>query len=37
MSKQEWKRQAKEMETIVQEVEGSDDRTYLPEDSKKEQ
>lgn len=37
MSKQEWTRQAKEMEAIVQEVEGADDRTYLPEESKKEQ
>ena len=29
MGKQEWERQSKEMEDIVQEVEGDDDRGYL--------
>jgi len=31
MGKQEWKRQAEEMETIVQQVEGDDDRSYEDE------
>lgn len=31
MGSAEWKRQAKEMEKIVQEVEGEDDRSYGPE------
>ncbi|KAE9978448.1 hypothetical protein EG328_001446 [Venturia inaequalis] len=31
MSSKEWARQSKEMEKMVVEVEGSDDRTYLPE------
>lgn len=31
MSTKEWARQSKEMEKMVVEVEGSDDRTYLPE------
>lgn len=35
MSKAEWNRQAKEMETIVKEVEGEDDRSYLPSEAKK--
>jgi Delta7-sterol 5-desaturase len=30
MGTKEWARQSKEMEKIVKEVEGSDDRTYLP-------
>lgn len=29
MGKAEWERQSKEMEKIVEEVEGSDDRGYL--------
>lgn len=33
-SKEEWNRQAKEAEIMVVEVEGSDDRSYLP-DAKK--
>jgi lathosterol oxidase len=38
MSKEEWTRQTKEMEKVVKEVEGSDDRTYSPhEDTKKSQ
>ena len=28
MSKKEWERQSKEMETIVKEVEGDDERSY---------
>lgn len=28
MSKQEWERQSREMETIVKEVEGDDERSY---------
>ncbi len=28
MGKQEWERQVKEMETVVREVEGDDDRSY---------
>jgi lathosterol oxidase len=28
MGKREWERQSKEMETIVKEVEGEDDRSY---------
>ena len=28
MSKAEWERQSKEMETVVKEVEGDDDRAY---------
>lgn len=35
LSDAEWKKQAKEMETIVKEVEGADDRTYDPVDVKK--
>jgi lathosterol oxidase len=35
MSKEEWKRQQKEMEKIVKEVEGEDDRTYLPDSKEK--
>lgn len=31
MSKKEWDRQSKEMEKMVKEVEGKDDRTYLPD------
>lgn len=34
MSSKEWNRQAKEMEKLVKEVEGEDDRTYLPEAEK---
>ncbi|KAI9714863.1 MAG: c-5 sterol desaturase [Bogoriella megaspora] len=36
MGKGEWERQSREMEMMVREVEGGDDRTYLPE-AKKEQ
>ena len=32
MSQEEWERQRKEMEKMVVEVEGKDDRTYEPED-----
>jgi Delta7-sterol 5-desaturase len=32
MSKEEWERQSKEMEKIVKEVEGEDDRSYGPPD-----
>ncbi|KAL9093345.1 MAG: hypothetical protein Q9165_004086 [Trypethelium subeluteriae] len=32
MGKEEWERQTKEMETVVKEVEGDDDRTYLPDE-----
>jgi lathosterol oxidase len=35
MSKEEWAKQSKEMETIVKEVEGSDDRNYLPDEETK--
>jgi lathosterol oxidase len=35
-SKAEWARQSKEMEKLVVEVEGTDERSYLP-DEKKEQ
>ncbi|KAF2733502.1 hypothetical protein EJ04DRAFT_524436 [Polyplosphaeria fusca] len=35
MCQTEWKRQAAEMEKIVKEVEGSDDRSYEPDESKK--
>ncbi|KAF2114950.1 hypothetical protein BDV96DRAFT_646813 [Lophiotrema nucula] len=35
MCQSEWKKQSKEMEKIVQEVEGKDDRSYLPEEPKK--
>jgi lathosterol oxidase len=31
MSTKEWAKQSKEMEKVVKEVEGSDDRTYLPD------
>jgi lathosterol oxidase len=31
MSKEEWAKQSKEMEAVVKEVEGSDDRSYLPD------
>ena len=37
MSKAEWERQSKEMEQLVREVEGQDDRAYLPEEEKKQQ
>ncbi|KAI9844106.1 MAG: c-5 sterol desaturase [Sclerophora amabilis] len=37
MAKKEWERQAKEMEDIVREVEGSDDRKYEPGEEKKAQ
>jgi lathosterol oxidase len=36
-SKAEWERQSKEMERLVIEVEGKDERSYLPEESKKQQ
>jgi len=36
-SKDEWARQKAEMERMVVEVEGSDDRTYLPNEAKKTQ
>ena len=32
MGKQEWQRQVKEMETVVQQVEGDDDRSYDEEE-----
>jgi Delta7-sterol 5-desaturase len=32
MGKKEWDRQVKEMEAMVKEVEGVDDRTYDPEE-----
>lgn len=32
MSQKQWQKQVKEMETIVKEVEGEDDRVYLPEE-----
>ncbi|KAJ9134415.1 C-5 sterol desaturase [Pleurostoma richardsiae] len=35
MSQSTWKKQADEMEQIVKEVEGSDDRVYLPDEPKK--
>ncbi|KAK2794937.1 c-5 sterol desaturase [Onygenales sp. PD_12] len=35
MAKDEWERQAKEMETFVKEVEGDDDRTYEETETKK--
>jgi len=34
MSKAEWERQSKEMETVVKEVEGDDDRSYEEETSR---
>jgi lathosterol oxidase len=34
MCQKEWKKQSEEMEKIVKEVEGVDDRTYLPETKK---
>lgn len=34
MSKAEWERQSKEMETVVREVEGDDDRSYEGEEQK---
>lgn len=37
MGPAEWDRQKKEMEKIVKEVEGEDDRTYEPEETKKDQ
>jgi Delta7-sterol 5-desaturase len=37
MSKQQWTKQVSEMERIVKEVEGSDDRVYLPDEGKKTQ
>ena len=33
MSQEEWERQSKEMEKMVVEVEGKDDRSYAPEES----
>lgn len=33
MAAAEWEKQAKEMEKVVKEVEGKDDRTYGPPDS----
>ena len=36
-SQEEWLRQSKEMEKMVKEVEGSDDRSYLPDEEKKQQ
>ena len=33
MSKEEWQRQTQEMEKMVVEVEGEDDRSYGPEES----
>lgn len=35
MAQKEWEKQAKEMETMVLEVEGSDERTYDEQDVKK--
>lgn len=35
MSKDEWSRQQKEMEKTVKEVEGDDDRVYLPDAGEK--
>jgi lathosterol oxidase len=35
MSREEWSKQIKEMEKAVLEVEGSDDRTYLPDSETK--
>lgn len=35
MSKEEWDRQKKEMEIVVKEVEGSDDRSYEPDENVK--
>ncbi|KIX98022.1 uncharacterized protein Z520_06101 [Fonsecaea multimorphosa CBS 102226] len=35
MGKKEWEKQSREMEEIVKEVEGKDDRGYLAEDEKK--
>ncbi|KAF2666421.1 hypothetical protein BT63DRAFT_434175 [Microthyrium microscopicum] len=37
MSADTWKKQTEEMERVVMEVEGEDDRKYLPEDGKKTQ
>jgi lathosterol oxidase len=37
MSNAEWSRQTKEMERMVVEVEGADDRSYAPEEVKKQQ
>lgn len=34
MDNKEWQKQAKEMETILKEVEGEDDRTYGEETKK---
>jgi Delta7-sterol 5-desaturase len=34
MTKQVWEKQIKEMETVVKEVEGSDDRSYDSEGKK---
>jgi lathosterol oxidase len=34
-SKAEWERQSKEMEKVVKEVEGEDDRSYLPSEQTK--
>lgn len=35
MSQQEWKRQTQEMEKMVVEVEGKDDRSYAPDEETK--
>ncbi|ROV98934.1 hypothetical protein VSDG_03653 [Cytospora chrysosperma] len=35
MSKQQWEKQSKEMERMVRLVEGEDDRSYLPSETKK--
>jgi lathosterol oxidase len=35
MSKEEWARQKTEMERMVVEIEGSDDRSYLPDEQSK--
>jgi lathosterol oxidase len=35
MSKQEWERQTREMEKMVVEVEGKDDRSYAPDEETK--
>ncbi|EPS26087.1 hypothetical protein PDE_01023 [Penicillium oxalicum 114-2] len=35
MSQKEWQRQSKEMETILKNVEGDDDRTYMASENKK--
>jgi lathosterol oxidase len=35
MSKEEWTKQSKEAESMVKEVEGFDDRSYLPDEKNK--